>query len=81
MSRFWSHVAWLHSNFQIKCDSMRFLTDIKTKIKHVVQYSFEFNTSKASDSISHNASLAQALLAKTSFIFRVRLIASPSAAN
>jgi len=66
---------------QFTCSSMKFLTDMKTKIKHAVEYSYEFDTSQAPDSISRNASRAQALLADTTFIYQVRLIASPFAAN
>ena len=73
---FLSHVTRLHSDFQIKCDSMKLLTDMKTNIKHAVYSSYEFDTSRAPDSISRNASRAQALLAKTTFVYRVRLIAS-----
>jgi hypothetical protein len=73
---FLSHVARLYSSFQIKCDSMEFLTDIKTKIKHAVDSSYQFDTSRAPDSISRNVSRAQALLAKAAFIYRVRFIAS-----
>jgi Domain of unknown function (DUF6532) len=76
MSRFLSHVAQLNSDFQIKCDSMKLLADMKTMIKHAVDSSYGFGTSRAPDSISRNASRAQALLAKTTFIYRVRLVAS-----
>jgi hypothetical protein len=55
---------------------MKLLIDIKTKIKLAVETSYEFDTSRTPDSISRNASRAQALLAKTTFIYRVRLIAS-----
>ena len=68
--------AQLHSDFQIKCDSMKLLTDMKTKIKHAVDSSYEFETSRAPDSIGRNASRAQALLASTTFIYRVHLIVS-----
>jgi hypothetical protein len=61
---------------QFTCNSMRFLTDMKMKIKHAVESSYEFDTSQAPNSIDHNASHAQALLAKMTFIYRVRLIAS-----
>jgi hypothetical protein len=71
-----SQVARLHSDFQIKCDSMKLLTDMKRNIKHVVDSSYKFDTSRASDSISRNVRSAQALLAKTNFTYRVRLIAS-----
>jgi hypothetical protein len=73
---FLSLVARLHSDFQIKCDSMKLLIDMKAKIKHDVDSMYEFDTSRAADSISHNARRAQALLAKATFIYRVRLIAS-----
>ncbi|KAF8506729.1 hypothetical protein F5888DRAFT_1644820, partial [Russula emetica] len=49
---------------------MTFLTDVKTKIKHVVEFSYEFDTSKAPNSISRNVHRAQALLAKSTFIYR-----------
>jgi len=80
---FLSHVARLHSDFQIKCDSTKLLTDIKTKIKHSVETSYEFET-RAPDGISRNASRAQALLASTAFIYRiyrVRLIVLPFSEN
>jgi hypothetical protein len=57
---------------------MRFVTDIKMKIKHVVESSYEFDTSQAPNS---NASRAQALLTYMNFVYRVRLIASLFAAN
>jgi hypothetical protein len=74
MSRFLSHVARLHSDFQIKCDSVKLLTDMKTKIKHAVDSLYGFDTSRAPESISRNVRRAQALLAKTTFIYRVRLL-------
>ena len=74
MSRFLSHVAQLHSHFQIKCDSMKLLNDMKTKTKSAVESLYEFDTSQAPQSIGRNASRAQALLAKTTFIYRVHLI-------
>ncbi len=55
---------------------MKFLTDIKKKIKPAVGSSYGFNTSKSPDSIGHNASHALALLTKATFIYRVCLIAS-----
>jgi hypothetical protein len=67
--------------FQITCSSMMFLAYMKAKIKHAVESSYEFDTSQSPDSISRNFSRSQALLAKTTFIYRVRLIASPFAAN
>jgi hypothetical protein len=53
---------------------MKLLNDMKTKIKSAVESSYEFDTSRDSQSISHNASRAQALLAETTFIYRVYLI-------
>jgi lantibiotic modifying enzyme len=73
---FLSLVARLHSDIQIKCDSMKLLTDMKTNIKHDVESSYEFDTSRAADSVSHNVRRAQALLTKTTFIYRVRLVTS-----
>jgi len=58
-----------------------FLAYMKAKIKHAVESSYEFDTSQAPNSISHNLSRAQVLLAKMTFIYRVRLIISPFAAN
>jgi hypothetical protein len=52
---------------------------MKMKIKHVVESFYEFDTSQAPDSIGRNASRAQAMLVKRTFIFRVRLIPSPFA--
>ena len=62
--------------FQIKCDSMKLLADIKTEIKHAVDSLYEFDTSRAAEMIGRNATRAQALLAKTKFVYRVRLMAS-----
>jgi hypothetical protein len=60
---------------------MMFLAYMKTKIKYAVESSYEFDTSQAPNSISHNASRAQALLVKMTFIYQVGRIASPFAAN
>ena len=57
------------------------LTDIKTGTKHAVQSLYEFSTSRAPDSIGHNASRAQALLTNMTFVYRVRLIESSLVAN
>ena len=76
MSRFLSHVTRLHSDFQIKYDSMKLLTDMKMKTKSAVEYLYEFDSSHAPQSISRNASRAQALLAETTFIYQVYRIAS-----
>ncbi len=70
---FLSHVARLNSDFQFTYSSMEFLTDMKMKIKPAVDSSYEFNTSKTLDSIGHNASRAEALLSKATFIYRVCL--------
>ena len=76
MFLFLSHMAQLHKDFQIKCSSMKFFTDMKTKIKSAVESSYEFDTSPSPQSITRNANRAQALLAKTTFIHRVYLIVS-----
>ena len=73
---FLSHVARLHSGFQFTCSSMKFLTDIKKKIKPDVDSLYEFDTSRAPDSIGRNARRARALLTKATFIYRVCLIVS-----
>ncbi|KAI0274555.1 hypothetical protein BGY98DRAFT_992531 [Russula aff. rugulosa BPL654] len=49
---------------------MELLKYMKMKIKSVVESSYEFDTSRAPDSISRNASRAQALLANTTFFYR-----------
>jgi hypothetical protein len=49
---------------------MKLLNDMKAKTKPAVEYSYEFDTSHAPQSISRNASRAQALLAKTTFIYQ-----------
>ena len=76
MSRFLSYMTQLHSSFQIKCGSMKFLTDVKTKTKIIVESSYGFDTSLAPQCIARNASRAQALLDKTTFIHQVYLIVS-----
>jgi hypothetical protein len=55
---------------------MKLLNDMKMKTKSAVDSSYEFDTSQAPQSISHNASRAQELLAETTFIYRVYLIVS-----
>jgi len=50
--------------------SMILLSDMKTGIKHAVDSSYGFDTSRAPDSISHNARHAQAILTSMSFIYR-----------
>jgi hypothetical protein len=47
-----------------------FLTDIKAEMKHAVKSSYGFNTSRAPDIISHNASRAQGLLSNMTFIYQ-----------
>jgi hypothetical protein len=54
---------------------------MKTKIKHAVEYSYDFDTSQAPDTITRNIRRARALLAETTFIYRVRLIAPPFSEN
>jgi hypothetical protein len=75
MYRFLSDMAQLHLDVQFKCRSMKLLKYMKMMIKSVVESSYEFDTSRAPDSISRNTGRAQALLANTTFIYRVRLIA------
>jgi hypothetical protein len=60
---------------------MTLITDIKSRIEHTVESLYEFDTSQAPNSISRNATRAQALLTKMTFVYRVRLIASPFVAN
>jgi hypothetical protein len=67
--------------FQFTCSNMWFLTKMKTKISRAVFFSYGFDNSQAPDSMRRNASRAQALLARTTFMYRVRLIASPFSAN
>ncbi|KAI0285686.1 hypothetical protein BC826DRAFT_960019 [Russula brevipes] len=50
--------------------SMALLSDMNTGMKHTVESLYGFDTSRAPDSISHNASHAQALLTSMSFIYR-----------
>jgi len=49
--------------------STTLLTDMKAKIKHQVDTIYGFDTSRAPDSISRNAGLAQALLTDLTFIY------------
>ncbi|KAH9167169.1 hypothetical protein EDB89DRAFT_137186 [Lactarius sanguifluus] len=49
---------------------MKFFIDTKTKIMHAVEAQYGFDTSHTPDSISNNASLAQALLSHMAFIYR-----------
>jgi hypothetical protein len=60
----------LRQDEEFVCSSMELLTDIKTKIKHHVESSYGFDTSRAPEIISHNTSHAQALLTKMTFIYR-----------
>ena len=78
---FFCHVARIHMDFQFVYSSMRLLIDIKMKIKQVVEFWYGFDSSQASDSISRNASRAQALLANMTFVYRVCPIASPFVTN
>jgi len=55
---------------EFKCSSMKLLDDMKTKTKSPVESSYGFDTSQAPQSISHNASRAQELLAEATFIYR-----------
>jgi hypothetical protein len=60
---------------------MGFIADIKKNIWHAVETLYEFNTSRDPRSISHNATRAHALLDNMTFVYGVRLNASPYAAN
>jgi hypothetical protein len=71
---FFATCDMVHSDFQIKCDSLKLLAYMKTKIKHTLDSCYEFDTGRAPESISRNASRAQALLAEKTFIYRVYLI-------
>jgi hypothetical protein len=70
-----SNIAWLHVDVQFVDTSVMLLSDMKTGMEHTVRSLYGFNTSRAPDSISHNASHAQALLTSMSFIYRVCHIA------
>ena len=73
--RLLSDVALLHANIQFVVGSMTLFADMKMKIAHTVESLYGFNTSRAPESISKNAELAQALLTNMTFIYRVRPIA------
>ena len=69
----------IYSNFQLKCSSMEFLSEIKMKIMPAVESSYGFHTSRDPDS---NAGQALTLLTKMTFVYRVlKLISSPYVAN
>jgi hypothetical protein len=68
-------------DFQFVYSGMRHLTDIKLRIKQVVEFLYGFDTSRAPESISRNAILAQALLANMTFVYGVCPIASPFVTN
>ncbi|KAH9970810.1 hypothetical protein BJV74DRAFT_255904 [Russula compacta] len=55
---------------EVVTSSMTLLNDMKMRIMHAVMTSYGFNTSQAAHSISSNITCAQALLAKTTFIYR-----------
>lgn len=50
--------------------SITLLADMKMTVKHLVESLYGFDTSRAPDSISRNAGLAQALLTNMAFIYR-----------
>jgi len=60
----------LRQDEEIKYDSMKLFTEMKTNIKHAVDTSYEFDTSRAPESIGRNASHAQALLDNAAFIYQ-----------
>jgi hypothetical protein len=71
---FLPHSARIHTNFQFVFNSMELVTDIRKNIKHAVESLYEFDTSRAPDNISRNATRVRALLIDTKFVYRVRLI-------
>jgi Domain of unknown function (DUF6532) len=70
------NVALLHFHSQLVISTITLLTDMKAKITHLVESLYGFDTSRAPNSISHNARRAQALLANMAFVSRVRSIVS-----
>ncbi len=68
-------------NPQFVIPSITLLTDMKMRVKHLVESLYGFDTSRAPDSISRNAGRAQALLTNMAFIYRVRPIALPLTAH
>ncbi|KAI9447462.1 hypothetical protein H4582DRAFT_5138 [Lactarius indigo] len=83
MKKAWEATVWneacartgfnleLFMPFELFADgNMRLFIDTKTKIMHVVEAQYGFDTSHAPDIISRNASLAQALLSDMAFIYR-----------
>jgi hypothetical protein len=68
-------VARLHANIQLVVNSMTLIAAMKKKISRPVESLYGFDTSRAPESISKNAELAQALLTDMTFIYRVRPIA------
>ena len=70
----------LHLDFQFKCSSMKLINDMKMKITSAVMSSYEFDTSRALQSI-RNASRAHALLVERIFIYQVYPIVSPFVTN
>jgi len=65
------NVALFHVSSQFVVSSTTLLTNMKTRITRFVQSLYGFNTSRASDSVHHNAKLAHALLTNMTFIYRV----------
>ena len=53
---------------------MELVIDIKKKIEHAVETSYEFDTGRAPDKIRRNKGRAKALLSEMTFVYRVRLI-------
>jgi hypothetical protein len=64
-----THPYLLNKNEEFVYSGMRHLTDIKLRIKQVVEFLYGFDTSRAPESISRNAILAQALLANMTFVY------------
>jgi len=65
-----AHPSPSRQDEEFEYDNLRFITDVKTNIMHAVESLYGFDTSHASESIGRNASLAQALLTKTTFVYR-----------
>ena len=75
------HGAEIYLGFQFVYSNMGLLTYFKADIKHAVESSYGFDTSRAPDIISRNAYRAQKLLTNMTFIYLVRHISSPFIAN
>ncbi|KAI9451002.1 hypothetical protein BJY52DRAFT_135046 [Lactarius psammicola] len=90
MKEEWAAIVWrdacvktgasleLFIPFELFADgNMKSFVDTKTRIMHVVEAQYGFDTSHAPDSISRNATLSQALLSDMAFVYRVCPLSSP----